>query len=870
MDIPKKYKAREIEDRWKERWADQKIYAWDPSRGREETFVVDTPPPTVSGSLHVGHLFSYSHQDFIVRYQRMRGKNIFFPIGWDDNGLPTERRVQNLLNVRCEPHVPYDPDFKPAAGGGKKKGDATPISRKNFVELCDDVVAEDELVFKNLWTRLGMSYDWEQEYATVSEHCRRISQFSFVELFAKGEVYHDKRPVMWDVDFQTAVAQAEVADKELSSAYHYINFGVEGTDVKLAVATTRPELLPACVAVAVHPDDDRYKSYVGKNAVTPLFSVPVPIFADEKADPEKGTGVVMVCTFGDQTDVEWWRENALPLRQVLDRRGHLLPLTFGEPGWESLDPDTANAVYAKLQGCYVKKARRIIVEEAEAAGGVISAPSKETSHAVKFYEKGERPLELIPTRQWYTRLLDKKDALIEQGRKIKWHPEFMFKRYEHWVEGLNQDWCLSRQRYFGVPVPVWYPIDADGNIEYDRPILPEKAALPIDPMAEAPEGYSEDQRDKQNGFAGDPDVLDTWATSSLTPQIATNWAFDPERHQKLFPMDVRPQAHEIIRTWAFYTIVKAYLHENEIPWKNIVLSGWILDPDRKKMSKSTGNVVTPEPLIDQYGADAVRYWPARARLGVDTTYDEQLFKVGKRLCTKLFNASKFVIDRFGSIDASELGADKITAETDRAAIAQLRPLIERATKAFDEFDYAQALTLTEEFFWGTFCDNYIEIAKPRTYDETLTEGRLSAASTLRLMHRALVRMLAPFVPFIAEEVWQWAYSDDSDMHASIHKSPWPTLEEIAQVPEPKCERTWPLTMEIVEAVRKAKAEANLSIKAPVQRVEVTCNVDDGAALDHAVIDLTRMLSIKEFDLDDAPEATGLSVDVQLGEATTAT
>ena len=476
MEIPKKYKSKEIEDRWKERWAETKIYAWDPTRGRDETFVVDTPPPTVSGSLHVGHLFSYSHPDFVVRYQRMRGKNIFYPIGWDDNGLPTERRVQNLLNVRCEPHVPYDPDFKPSRDFGKKDA-PTSISRKNFVELCEDVVAEDEIAFKTLWTRLGISYDWDQEYATVNEHCRGISQLSFIELFDKGEVYHDKRPVMWDVDFQTAVAQAEVVDKELSGAYHHINFGVEGTDVQLAVATTRPELLPACVAVVVHPDDERYKEYVGKNAVTPLFSVPVPIFADEKADPEKGTGVVMVCTFGDQTDVEWWRDNALPLRQILDKRGHLLRVTFGDPGWESLDPDAANAVYAKLQGRYVKQARRIIVEEAQAVEGVVSAPPKDTTHAVKFYEKGDRPLELIPTRQWYTRLLDKKDALVEQGKKIAWHPEYMFKRYEHWVEGLNQDWCLSRQRYFGVPIPVWYPIDAEGSIRYDSPILPDKAAI---------------------------------------------------------------------------------------------------------------------------------------------------------------------------------------------------------------------------------------------------------------------------------------------------------------------------------------------------------------------------------------------------------
>lgn len=864
MNVPKKYKPNEIEDRYKAEWVEKGLYSWDPSRGRDETFVVDTPPPTVSGSLHVGHLFSYSHQDFIVRYQRMRGKNIFFPIGWDDNGLPTERRVQNLLNVRCEPHIPYDPNFQPDRSG-KKKGDPTPISRKNFVELCDEVVVEDEKAFKNLWTRLGMSYDWEQEYATINEHCRRISQHSFIELHEKNEVYHDERPVMWDVDFQTAVAQAELDDREVPSAYHHLSFTVEGSDARLVVATTRPELLPACVAVVVHPDDARYANFVGHQAVTPLFHAPVPIIADEKADPEKGTGVVMVCTFGDQTDVEWWRDNNLPTRQIVDKKGHLIPVIFGHAGWESLDADAANAVYEKLAGNYVKKARRIIVEEAEAAGA-IADPPKEITHSVKFYEKGDRPLELIPTRQWYTKIMEKKEALLAQGRKIEWHPPFMCKRYEHWVEGLNQDWCLSRQRYFGVPIPVWYPIDEAGNVVYDKPILPAKDALPVDPLAEAPAGYTEDQRNQPGGFAGDPDVFDTWATSSLTPQIASHWSQDADRHAKLFPMDVRPQAHEIIRTWAFYTIVKAYLHEGEVPWRNIVLSGWILDPDRKKMSKSTGNVVTPEPLIDEFGADAVRYWPARARLGVDTAFDAQMFKVGKRLCMKLFNASKFVMERFADVDTSKLTPEAIVCESDRAAIGQLRPVIARATKAFDAFDYAQALQVSEEFFWGTFCDNFIELAKPRTYDEELTPERVSAAAALRLTLRATLRLFAPFMPFITEEVWQWAFTGDADMHESIHRSPWPTLDEFAAVPEPKSAELWPLMVQVLDEVRKAKADANLSIKAPVARVTVTAAPEACAAILPSSDDITRMLSIEDWSLKESAEADALVVDIELAQA----
>ncbi len=883
MELPKQFNAAEAEERWQQRWNDAQVYAWDPSRGRDETFVVDTPPPTVSGSLHVGHMFSYSHQDFIARYQRMRGKNIFFPIGWDDNGLPTERRVQNLLNVKCEAHLPYVPDFQPDRS---KKGAPTPISRKNFVELCDEVVVEDEKVFKRLWTKLGMSYDWHQEYATINEHSRRISQWSFLDLLDKDEVYQDEKPVLWDVDFQTAIAQAELVDKEVPSAYHFLRFGVRGTDSRLVVATTRPELLAACVAVLVHPKDERYAAFVGKQAVTPLYGVPVPILAHEKANPEKGTGVVMVCTFGDQTDVEWWLEFGFPLRQIVGRDGHLLPVHFAacgadgavkdethvtrlEDGREvvmafgpgrvvpSLDPDRANAAYAQLQGKYVKQAQKKFIELAEEAGDVIDRPSESISHAVRFFEKGDRPLELVPTRQWYTKIMDKKEALVAQGKKIGWHPEFMFKRYEHWVEGLNQDWCLSRQRFFGVPIPVWYAIDEHGEVRYDQRIVPTREALPIDPLADTPEGYTSEQRDQPGGFTGDPDVLDTWATSSLTPQIASKWVLDPERHQKLFPMDIRPQAHEIIRTWAFYTIVKAYLHEGEIPWRHIVLSGWILDPDRKKMSKSQGNVVTPEPLIAEFGADSVRYWAARARLGVDTAYDEQVFKIGKKLVTKLFNASKFAIGRFDGIDETLLTPDKITEEIDRAALAELRPLIERASAAFDEFDYAQALSLTEDFFWRVFCDNYLEIAKPRTYDEELSPGRLSAATTLRVMHRVLLRMLAPFVPYITEEVWSWVYSGKDGMGESVHRSPWPVLSELAAVPAPQATDTYAAVVAVVEAVRKAKADASQSMAAPVARIVVTHKPGLRAALESAQGDIQRMLRIEAVELAESEAVEGL-------------
>jgi valyl-tRNA synthetase len=503
--------------------------------------------------------------------------------------------------------------------------------------------------------------------------------------------------------------------------------------------------------------------------------------------------------------------------------GELIGTGFAKDLFVSLNPNSANRVYSQIRGKYVKQAQKIIIEIANNTEGVIDRPKQDITHAVKYFEKGDRPLELIPARQWFTRILEHKDALVEQGRKIQWHPSHMATRYENWVLGLNQDWCLSRQRFFGVPIPVWYKVNKAGGHVFDEPILPRIDQLPIDPLDDVPAGYTADQRDVPGGFTGDPDVLDTWATSSLTPQIATHGPLNPERHKRLFPMDVRPQSHEIIRTWAFYTIVKAWMHEREVPWYNVVISGWILDPDRKKMSKSQGNAITPEPLIDAFGADCVRYWAGRARLGVDTAFDEQVFKVGKRLATKMFNASKFVLGRFENIDPALLGPERITHETDRAIVRELRPLIERATAAFEQFDYAQALQLTEDFFWSTFCDNYVELSKPRTYEEALTEGRLSAASTLRLIHRALLRMFAPFMPFLTEEIWHWTYANDPDMNETIHRSPWPTLEEFAPVAEPSRVDTYGAMKVFIEAVRKWKAEKNVSMKAPIATANVSAS-----------------------------------------------
>ena len=619
----------EIEARWRAYWEEQGTYRWDPERGRDETFVVDTPPPTVSGSLHIGHVCSYTHTDVMVRYQRMLGKNIFYPMGWDDNGLPTERRVQNVFSVRCDPSLPYDPALKLEFG---RQGDILPISRPNFIELCDLVVKEDEKRFMDLWKRLGLSIDWNENYATIDERCRYVSQLSFLDLVDKGEAEMRDAPTMWDVDFQSAVAQAEVEDREKEGAFYKIRFGIDGGG-ETVIATTRPELLPACIAVTAHPEDKRYKDIIGKTAVTPLFNAPVPVLADEAADPEKGTGILMICTFGDAADVEKWRELGVPAKEVIGRDGRIQPATWGEGAWTSLDPPTAQSHYDKIVGSSINQARRGVAEMLTEAGHTVGEPEK-VRRPVKFFEKGDRPLEFVVSRQWFIKVMDKKKELIEQGRKIQWHPAMFLKRYEDWVEGLNQDWSVSRQRYFGVPIPVWYAVDADGNIDYERLILPRKEDLPVDPAAEAPDGFEESQRGQPGGFVGDPDVFDTWATSSLTPLIPTGWPDDPERSAKLYPTDLRPQAHDIIRTWAFTTITRSYLMDGSIPWKHAAISGFVLDPDRKKMSKSKGNTVVPTEPLDEYGPDAVRYWAASSRLGVDTAVDPNVYREGKRLVTK--------------------------------------------------------------------------------------------------------------------------------------------------------------------------------------------------------------------------------------------
>ena len=788
----------EIEQRWRAEWERSGIYRYDPSRGREETFVVDTPPPTVSGSLHIGHVFSYTHTDLMVRYRRMRGDNIFYPMGWDDNGLPTERRVQNVFNVRCDPTLPYDSGLDLESG---REGDTLVVSRRNFIELCDRVVTEDEKTFMDLWQRLGLSIDWTQTYATIDEHSRSVSQLSFLRLVEKGEAELREAPTMWDIDYQSAVAQAEVEDRDKDGAFYKLRFDVQGDEAVL-IATTRPELLPACIALVAHPEDTRYSALIGGTAITPLFRAPVPIIADEGADPAKGTGILMVCTFGDAADIEWWRALKVPAREVIDRGGRIIPAPWGEAQWTSQDPEEAKKYHDKIAGLSITQARKEMVTLLGEAGALDGEPEN-VRRAVKFYERGERPLEFVISRQWFVKVLDKKQELIEQGRKISWRPDMFRTRYENWVEGLNQDWCVSRQRYFGVPIPVWYSVADDGAIDYDRTILPSGELLPVDPSAEPPSGFTEDQRGQAGGFVGDPDVLDTWATSSLTPLITTGWPDDKDKFEALYPTDVRPQGHDIIRTWAFSTITRSYLEDGSVPWWNVAISGWVLDPDRKKMSKSKGNVVLPTEPLDEYGSDAVRYWTGSMRLGVDATPDPNVFKEGKRLVTKIRNAARLVLGFEGASGAPD-------HPLDRALMARLRALVEEVTDRWEVWDHTGALAATETWFWNDLCDNYLELVKTRAYD-----GDPSAVGTLRFALDVVLRLFAPFVPFITEEVWATMGKTDS-----IHVSSWPKVEEF---PDTQDEGAFDIAVALLSQIRKAKSDAKVSIKTPVKSLNVTVN-----------------------------------------------
>lgn len=826
--VPDRPSLDGLEDKWAAVWQEEGTYAFDReaalSGPRSAVFSVDTPPPTASGSLHMGHVFSYTHTDCIARYKRMAGFNVFYPIGWDDNGLPTEKRVQNFYGVRGDASLHHDPDFVPPFRGdakSTKSADELPISRQNFIELCDELTVRDEEAFESLFRRIGHSYDWSITYRTIDEHSRATAQQAFLRNLERGEAYQAEAPGLWDVTFQTAVAQAELEARDYPGHYHRVAFHrPDGSP--LYIETTRPELIPSVVALIAHPDDERYQPLFGTTVTSPLFGVEVPVLAHPGAEIDKGAGIAMCCTFGDLTDVIWWRELRLPTRSVVTRSGRLQTEV---PEW--LVGTAGESLYAEgLAGKTAFGAREAVVTALRESGDLDGEPTP-TKRMANFYERGEKPLEIVTSRQWYIRNggrdAELNAALVARGEQIDFHPAFMRSRYANWVSGLNGDWLVSRQRFFGVPIPVWYPLDADGEPVYDTPIVPAEADLPVDPAANPPAGYTEDQRGVAGGFVGDPDIFDTWATSSLSPQIAGGW----RRHdgqpgsdplwEKVFPFDVRPQGHDIIRTWLFSTVVRAHWEHGSVPWTNAAISGWILDPDRKKMSKSRGNVVTPEDLLKEHSADAVRYWAASGRLGTDAAYDTGQIKVGRRLAIKVLNASKFALS-FGEVEDEDLAA-QVAEPLDLALLAGLRDVVARATVGFEAWDFTRALEVTEQWFWA-FCDDYLELVKDRAYGGHGEAQAASARATLRIALDVVLRLLAPVLPYVTEEVWSWTHD------GSVHRAAWPTVDE---VPAGGDAAVLTSVGAALAVVRKAKSEAKVGMRAEVPMMTL---VGPAAALQH--------------------------------------
>ncbi|MEW1950732.1 valine--tRNA ligase [Pseudarthrobacter sp902506025] len=835
INVPDKPALEGLEAALTQRWLAEGTYKFNPDTTREQVYSIDTPPPTASGSLHVGHMFSFTQTDVQARYMRMTGRNVFYPMGWDDNGLPTERRVQNYYGVRCDPAIPYNADYRPPAQPAKNQRDFDVVSRQNFIELCEELAVEDEKVFENLFQTLGLSVDWDLTYRTIDDTSRAVSQRAFLANLAAGDAYMAEAPTLWDVTFRTAVAQAELEDREVPGAYYRYPFFTEDGG-RIFIETTRPELLAACAALVANPDDERYQPLFGKTVKSPLFDVELEVKAHPLAKADKGSGIAMVCTFGDLTDVTWWRELQLPTRAIMGRDGRIIAET---PEW--ITSEAGKEAYAAIAGKTAFSAKEAVVELLKEAGLLDGEPKKIT-HPVNFFEKGDKPLEVVTSRQWYIRNggrdEDRRERLIGRGKDIDFHPSFMRSRYENWIAGLNGDWLVSRQRFFGVPIPVWYPLDAQGNPDYDHPVLPSDEQLPVDPAADAAPGFDEAQRDQPNGFTGDADVLDTWATSSLTPQIVGGWSRDEDLFAKVYPFDLRPQGHDIIRTWLFSSVVRADALQDCAPWKHAAISGWILDPDRKKMSKSKGNVVVPTDVLNEYGSDAVRYWAASARLGADTAYEIAQMKIGRRLAIKLLNASKFVLN-LGATENSVLSGDLavLTNPLDRALLAQLAEVVAQSTKAFDNYDYARALQLTESFFWQ-FTDDYVELIKDRAYGAAGEAEQASVLAALATTLDTLLRLFAPFLPFATEEVWSWWRT------GSVHRAQWPAALEI-----PGGDTTMLATVGVaLSGVRKAKSEAKVKQRTEVLSATITAPEALTAQLQAGLADLKAASNAREITL----------------------
>ncbi len=750
--MDKNYSPLIQEKKWQEYWEKNDIYKFD-KHSKKPIFSIDTPPPTVSGEMHMGHASQYSQMDFIARYKRMNQFNIFYPFGTDDNGLPTERLVEKLNNTKAQNNT-----------------------RNKFIELCQTTLKKLRPKFIQAWKNLAISCDYNLFYSTIDDHSRKISQQSFIDLYKDGREYRKEAPTIWCPECQTAIAQVELEDKNLSSTFNTILFKADGKIME--IATTRPELLPACVAVFVNPDDERYKDLIGKEAEVPYFKFKVPILKDDKVDTGKGTGIVMCCTFGDLTDVEWFYKHKLPLKIAITKEGKMTKL--------------AN----KYQGLTIKEARNQIIEDFKKFNLIIE--QRPIEHPVNVHERCGTPVEFLVSKQWFIKYLDLKPKFLEIGKKLNWNPDFMRVRYENWIKGLQWDWCISRQRYFGIPFPVWYCKGCD-NI-----LLAEESQLPVDPLEDKPKPCP---KCKSEEFIPEKDVLDTWATSSLTPQLAIK-LISKKLPKEIYPMNLRPQSHDIITFWLFNTVVKSHLHEKQIPWKDIMISGFVLDPKGQKMSKSKGNVIDPADITKLYGADALRFWAASTKLGSDQPFQEKELKAGQKFITKLWNAAKFASMHLEDFKEKP----KELEPMDLYILSKLQTIIENSTKAFENYDYSRTKADVENFFFHTFCDNYLEIIKDRLYnpDKRGERERQSAQYTLKTTLTTILKLMAPIVPHITEELYQLYFKEKEK---SIHLTSWP--KENKNLKDNKLEEKAEFIINIISEVRQFKNKNQKSLKTPV-------------------------------------------------------
>ncbi len=762
-----------IEEKWRKFWEKENIYSFNPN-SKKPIYSIDTPPPTVSGKMHIGHAFSYSQEDFIARFKRMSGNEVFYPFGTDDNGLPTEKLVEKLKNVKSKS-----------------------MSRPDFISLCLKTLKEITPDFIQDWKGLAISCDYNIYYSTINELCQKISQHSFIELYKKGLIYKKEFPTLFCVECQTPIAQAELEDKEKETLFTTLKFKVK--EKELPIATTRPELLAACVAVFINPNDRRYSHLIGKKASVPLFAHEIPIIADESAQMEKGTGVLMVCSYGDKYDLDAIKRHKLKPKIIFNKQGILNSTQY--------------------QGLKIKEARLKILDDLKKANLIIE--QKSIKHNVNVHDKCGTEIEFLPTEQWFIKILENKNKLIAQGKKITWHPQYMRKRYENWVSGLEWDWSISRERHFGIPIPAWYCKKCN---EIILPNKKDEKALPIDPM----------QIKKLCPKCSSPaipedKVLDTWATSSLTPQIASQLA----NNKIKLPYSLRPQAHDIIRTWAFYTIAKSFYHENKIPWKDIAISGFVKF-EGEKMSKSKGNVILPQEIMKIYGADSLRFWASGSKLGEDLDFQEKDLIAGKKFIIKLLNASNFIFTNL----KYQKQMPKLH-ETDRLFLIQLNTLIKSTTKAWQDYNYSKAMQETQQFFWQVFADDYLEIVKYRVYQGS-DEEKSSAFYTLYYSLFAILKLMAPISPFITEEIYQ-AYFKKYENKNSIHISDWP--KEIKISKKKNDDKVWNKLLEIISKVRQKKSEAKKSVKTPVI---LTLSPEDSKLLKGIITDLKSVISAQDI------------------------